>query len=362
MRTLLCICCALASAHASAQTTQWVSPKAAATSGNSNNNIPYSWYPARYQQIYDFDSFAPAMSGPAIIKSVNYRMNASFTNRPGQTIDVSMWLGYASSGTSSASFNTTFDSNIDATTKKAVIARRKISLPQLNNTNFDVKFPFDSSTNFIYLATRKVSLVKEVIVWGNSNNSSIFTYPLDAASGTTGTGSARLYAYQGSPGAGSYVQNGSYAGCNNSNSVLVNQYASATNIKVGNSTGYAYAYGRIASLPCVGILGSAPLNVTLPGTSCNLMQNVTLLFPGAGDTSTLGRWQFNFAVPNDASLGNVKFYWQTVFVNPGANALGLVSTRGIQITIGDGIGTTPDKYTTATGSTKTYGLVTQFQQ
>lgn len=341
-----------------AQSNTTISPKGAATtSGNTNNNIPYSWYPTRYQQIYNYDTFSHGQT-PFVVKQVAYRMNKSFANGKygGQTIELSMWLGRAPAGTNSGSYNMTFDKNFDAATKVLVINRKKFLAPKLANTNFDFKLPLDSPTTLI--PTTQRATVMEVIYWGNTNNNTLFTYPLDAASSTLGTGIARLYAYESPPGGGSYIQNGTYGGCTNSNNSVVRQYASAGNIKVGSSTGYAYAYGYIPNIPGIGILGAIGISVSLGG-GCQLGVVPILLFPGTGSNNTSGRIQQNFAVPNDPTFGGISFLYQTIFLELGKPQQ-LVSTRTIKITIGTGKPTPPDQFKDARGSTKNYGLITQF--
>ena len=82
------------------QTATTISPKGAATGGNTNNNIPYSWWPTRYQQLFDKDSFTHGTS-VFITRGIAYRMNKSFANGRygGEKTELEIWLATASQGT-----------------------------------------------------------------------------------------------------------------------------------------------------------------------------------------------------------------------------------------------------------------------
>ena len=349
---------------ATAQTATTLSPKSVATAGNTNNNIPYSWYPTRYQQIYDYDTFVGSTVVP--VKSINYRMNKSFANGKygGQSVTLSVWMAYTPQGTTpvtSKNATTTFANNIDTKTLVQVISKKTILMPKLSNTGFGIKLP--TSKAFIFSSAFKKSLVIETRVYSNTNSNKIFTYPLDAFSGS-------------GVGAGSYTQNGTYAGCKSKSNSTVSHYAIPTYLKVGSAINYSYGYGRAASLPALMSLGAKTLNLTLPGTSCKVVNDLIAIFPGVTNTSSSGYYRVNLPIPNNPTLANVVFKTQMFFFEKGANSLGLTSTRGLNQKIGPGntsgggsikriyayssaSGYNPDKVTVGTGSTSDYGLVTQ---
>ncbi len=347
------------------QTMSTISPKAGALTSGGGNSIPFSWYPTRYQQIHDYDTFVGATVVP--VKSVNFRMGKSWSNGRygGQSIVLSMWLAYTPQGTTpvtSKNASRTFSQNIDAKTQVQVVNKKKIVLPKLTKWTFGIKIP--ASRPFIFSAAFKKALVVESRVYSNSNSSRIFTYPVD------------VYSSQ-NVGRGSYTTNGSYGGCKSKSNSTVSHYAITTYLKVGNKLNYTYGYGRAAKLPAVMTLGAKNLNITLPGTSCKIVNDLVAIFPGITSASgTSGYYRVALPIPNDSNLANVVFKTQMFFLQKGANSLGITSTRGLNQKIGPGApsgkgsvtrlyaysstsGYNPDKATVASGSTSNYGLVTQ---
>ena len=251
--------------------------------------------------------------------------------------------------------------NIDTKTLVQVITQKKILMPKLSNTGFGIKLP--TAKPFIFSSAFKKSLVIETRFYSNTNSNKIFTYPLDAFTGS-GVGS------------GSYTQNGTYAGCKSKSTTVVSHYAIPSYLKVGSAINYTYGYGRAASLPALMSMGAKNLNLTLPGTSCKVVNDLIVIFPGVTNTSTSGYYRVNLPIPNDPKLANVVFKKQMFFFEKGANSLGLTSTRGLDQKIGPGntsgggsvkriyayssaSGYNPDKATVGTGSTSDYGLMTQ---
>ncbi len=347
----------------SAQTATTISPKSGATIGNSNNNFPYSWVPTRYQQIFDYDSFTHG-NQPFVMKGVRYRMNKSFANGRygGKTVTLSMWLGDAAKGVTAASFSRTFDSNINQTTKKMVIKKKAFLMPKLSNQNFDIKIPFDSGSAFVFIPTKKIALVQEVINWGNNNSNRFFIYPLDAmrVASSTKRETSRLYAYNFNQGSGSYRTNGTFSGCRNLKNGLPSHYSNLTDLKVGGAGYYLYGYSRLAKAPSFLVLGVKSLNVPIFGKGCFLKNDLVLVFTGVAQNNSLGYVRFNLPIPNLPSLANAKFYSQLWFAQLTSSGPYFYASRGLMVTIGDGKTKTPDQYKVATGASTGYGLITQF--
>lgn len=345
-----------------AQTSTTISPKSGAKQGNTNNNIPYSWYPTRYQQIFDFDSFTHG-NNVFIMKGVRYRMNKSFANGRygGKSANLSMWMGEAAKNITAATFSRTFDSNMDQTTKKLVINKKTFLFPKLSNQNFDIKIPFDSGSLFLFVPVKKKALVQEVITWSNNNGNRLFTYPIDAwRSTSTKKEISRLYAYKSSAGTGSYTTNGIFFGCPNLNRRTPSHFSDTRNLKVGGSGYYLYGYSYIPSTPAFLVLGLKSLNVPIFGKGCFLKNDLVFILPGVTQNSSIGFVRYNLPIPNLPSLANAKFYSQLWFAQVKSSGPYFYATRGLVVTIGDGKIKTPDKFKTATGSSTGYGLITQF--
>ncbi len=347
----------------SAQTATTISPKSGATQGNTNNNIPYSWFPTRYQQIFDYDSFTHGNT-PFLMKGVRYRMNKSFANGRygGSSSTLSMWLGDAAKGITSASFSRTFDSNMNQSTKKMVIKKKVFLMPKLSNQNFDIKLPFDSGSIFLLVPTKKLSLVQEVIVWGNTNGNRLFTYPIDAMRtlGTVKPKISRLYAYESNPGSGTYTTNGSFQGCRNLSNGLPSHYSNTSDLKVGGKGYYLYGYSRLANAPAFLVLGLKSLNVPIFGKGCFLKNDLVFVLPGISANSSSGFIRYNLPIPNLPALAKAKFFSQLWFAQVKSGGPYFYASRGLVMTIGDGKSKTPDQFKVARGATSNYGLITQF--
>ncbi|GEM_PF-5979335 len=347
-----------------AQALTAIAPKSGAPGGNTNNNIPFSWYPTRYQQIFAPDAFTKTNLIP--MRSVALRMNKNFANGRygGQTVTLSLYLSLANKSLNGvpvtpANYSSTFANNLDSTTTKLVINKKKILLPKLNNQNFGFKLPFDTGAIFVWLGLKgKRSLVLEARTYGNTSNNRPFTYPLDAWWGR-------------SAGNGSYTQNGTYAGCLSKSGARVSHYGNTSLFKVNSPSHYFYGYGRAANLPSVIFLGSKAMSGQLPGTSCYMVQDILFLLTGVSSGAS-GFTRIPVPIPNNQSLAGKKLFTQMLWVQPGANKLGLTTSRGLIQTVGRGAsggteatrlfrsGSTtgnPDNYTTAAGVTRNFGLI-----
>jgi hypothetical protein len=351
-------------AFATAQSATTTSPKIAAAGGTSGNSIPFSWYPVRYQQVHDYDTFVGSPVVP--VKSVNFRLGKKWSTGlyGGQSIVLSMWMAYTPQGTTpitSKNASMTFAKNLDAKTLVQVVNKKTIVLPKSTTFNFGLKIPI--SKTFLFSSGFKKSLVIETRVYSNSSGSKSFTYPIDAWNGSA-------------VGSGSYKTNGSYSGCKAKSGSFVSHYAVPTGLKVGSASNFSYGYGRAASLPALMSLGALNLNITLPGTSCKIVNDLLAIMPGLTSASSNGYYRVALPIPNDPKLANIVFKTQMFFFQKGANSFGITSTRGLDQKIGPGNTASggsvkrfyaysptssynPDLATTATGSTSNYGLVTQ---
>jgi hypothetical protein len=322
------------------------SPKVALTAANSNNNIPYSWSPTRYQQVFDPGTFDATT--PIAMKQLEFRLQSSFATKGygGQTVELAIWAAWTPTTVTAATASSTFSSNIDSTTLKQVLKKTKVSFPKVTSYAFNIKIPFDSGSTFLYGPALKRSLVIESRNYGNSNNNSLFTYPIEAWSGA-------------SAGAGSYKTNGTYTGCKSKSGTVVSHYAYTSQLKVGGSGYYSYGYGYAANIPGLMTLGAKTLNIPMGTTGCTIVNDIITLFPGVG-TGTSGYLKIGLPIPNDPKLANTSFLSQFYFIEAGANAWGITSTRGLIQTIGAGSGNTSGTVTriyaiTATPDSATTG-------
>jgi hypothetical protein len=327
------------------------------TFGNSNNNIPFSWNPTAYQQVF----LGSEMPIAVPILGLGLRQDDQFSGFAGHTIDVEMWLGY-----------TTYDhnslTNVYATNATMplvyVLGRKMVQLPNMppsNPTNpqeFFIQIPFDRP--FPWAQQPSLNLLIEVRQWGNSNNNSIFTFPLDAHSGTTTT---RLYA-SGSPGATSGTLGVGYGHVMCFlDKVKVSGQATAFGKGCPGTGGPGNAVPVLAAVTrpvinmvyqlaissaarnSVGILFTGASNTNAGGLplpfdlapvgahGCSLLCSLTVITAPAIDAG--GNGSQTYPLPNDRSLIGAHVYSQVAVLDTMANALGFAFTNGMDAHIGE---------------------------
>jgi hypothetical protein len=167
-------------------------PQANATTfGNTNNSIPFAYYPNRYQQVF-LGSEMPA-SHRVIGLGLRQDQALSGPTYRGATIEVEIRIGYTT--LDHTTLTTTFDSNWNAGTPLQVLPRTSFKLPDFRTpaptdpSVFLIQIPFKLPFTWVQTAGR--NLLIEIVVWGNDRYATFAYYP-DAASGTTVT-TTRLY-------------------------------------------------------------------------------------------------------------------------------------------------------------------------
>ena len=160
--------------------------------GNTNNNIPISWSPERYQQVF----LGSELPTKLAVFGLGFRFDQAFSNFKGQTVDLEITLAYTKK--TPANLSSTFASNFDITTPKPVVVfpRKKFTLPNMPATKptnpqlWQIQIPF--KVPFIWTQVKGRNMLVQIRIYGNSNSNRFFTYPLDAASGTKAT-TTRLF-------------------------------------------------------------------------------------------------------------------------------------------------------------------------
>jgi hypothetical protein len=317
--------------------TSTITPKAAAADGNTNNNVPYPWYPTRYQQLFDPDSFS---HGTSVLRigEIAFRMASGYRDGTwgGQSTRVSVWCALAPTGVSSSQFSWTFDANVDLPTKRLVIANRTVTMPSLASNAFGFSLKFDAPTTFLYDPGQRRALVIETIKWSGP----YVTYPLDAVDDPQlGKGTARLWAFESEPGLGESYYLPGYYGCAGTGPRPAEALTNNTALFRVGGTGAdvrvrTYVTGRVA----VGVFGTNQLDLLLPGTSCRMVNDILWLVVGLA-TPPNGDFIIPLAVPADPRLAFAKLRFQGVVVDPTANRLGLTTTNGLLLVVGTGLPT-----------------------
>jgi len=353
--------CALLSSTIAAQTMVSYSPSWALNQTNSNNIYPYSTSPQRYMQIHDWDTFS--RQGVLLIRGVRYRASLQFnyTNRTGRTVEIEMRMGLAPAGVNAVKRSTTFAKNWDAKTIKVVIKKKKVTFPTSGPTHealkeFTVKFPFDSNASFLYITSQKRSLVIETKQYATGGGGYAFDFWSSTATMKGG------YSHR----------NGSYLGCLSKSKVLVTHAIDGANLYVGSPAWTLSGEGNGATIPGVVTLGAKSMSATIPGTTCQLKNDFLVLVPFVTGAAPKGSFSLKASVPNNNNLARASFLTQAIYLEAGANTVGLTTSRGLVNGIGTGSATggriarvyyrgNPDSSAAATASSNfTNGLVTMF--
>lgn len=294
----------------------WLPSAQAAAFGNSNNNIPFSWTPIRYQQVFDASNITASFVGTCL----GLRQDQSFGNRSGQTIDLEVAL--SATKYTAATLTSTFATN-HTSARTTVINRKKVVLPNMGAapTNPDtvlIAIPFDAP----FLIQANANLLVDIEQRGNSNNNASFTYPLDATSGNTTT--SRLF---GTTATGTIGRSYGLVMCFCPGSIPL---LSATSLpKLGGGLTVEISSAKPTAL-CLLMHAISAINLDLtkagmPGCSLYVNNNfhVQAAVANAAGKATFGA----FPIPNNVLFCGVQFYQQGIVVDPGTNALGLVLTR-----------------------------------
>ena len=309
LRWLALLAATLCGPGLTAQTAS-ISPKGAAFDGGSNYVVPYSWYPTRYQQIYDHDSFSHGKTvlriSEVAYRLVSYRRG----NTAATTSEVTLSLAYAAKGIDSTNSGIVFDRNVDLSTKKLCLSRKKVSMPSIKDASFGFVLKFDSNVSFVYDPSKKRSLVLEVLKWDGYGNSS---YLIDAViDDQKGAGTTRAYAYESRPGYGDSRQ---LWACR------TEPYTSA--MQLDHHTWRITTWVQpTRPLPAVLLVGNRLINSKAPGMRCALRVFPLVILPTTPRSS--GHQQAELRLPRLPTA--TRFHVQSFAMIP--NAMGTPELGG----------------------------------
>ncbi|MCB9917120.1 MAG: hypothetical protein H6832_01795 [Planctomycetes bacterium] len=358
MRIVLTLsACALFCSVTAAQQFPVYSPSYALSQPNSNNIWPHATSPMRYMQIHDAWTFTS--TGRTLIRGIAYRpSNDQFGyNKAAGSTEVMIRIGEAPTGVTSQTPAGTFDGNFETATVKTAFSRKIVNYPNSGSTAaelriFDIAFPFDSPTFFLWNGSGTRSMTIETRCYSYTTG-----YPFDFVSSTTVKG----YGYT--------IENGTYAGCKNNAGKIVEHEVQADKLYVASPNATIIGRSFLPTTPSIVSIGATRLNVQIPNTSCYLVNDPLIMLGGVTDAA--GTLTFTFPLPNDPNLHRVSFLSQMVFIDPAANGPGLVTSQGWENGIGAGAlvndlgiirmktSGSPDTVTAITNTYKN-GLVMQF--
>lgn len=362
----LCVVLALLAGVLPAQSRTTITPKDAVGAGKNTPGVSalgfgFNLWAHRVQQIHNHDSFTHGAS-PFVMRQIGFRKPAGRNtgNEGGATIEFAMDLALGAAGVTATSHSTTYANNADAATKRRVFAMRSIKLPVLGSPmnpslGFDFKLPFDQA--FVYTPTQKRALIIDLYKYDPTSGAA--NYFVDgwtrARSGIGGAVQAAILfsLFDTNSTFGTSGPNGTYGGCQSSAKQTVTHASSGKSILVGHLHVFTGS-SSVANLAGAMSLGATPIDVTLPGTQCKIVNDLVLLFGFVADAN--GDARLEFPMPPIAALAGASFLTQMFFLDGAANAVGIVSSNGLKHTIGKGF---PDS---VRSSTQGRALIVEFSQ
>ena len=316
--------------------------------GNSNNTIPFWATSGTYQQVHDAaDMLAMNNGAPIIMNAIGFRKDASTTVTAARTWDVQFTVGITPLNSTTA--GTDFATNLGPT-PTIVVPYTSINIPSLTpistpnpvgfSVPFTAPFPFPASptNNFCWEMRHR-------------NASSAANMAMDVQSGTSVT-SALV-------GTGCTVTGQALPA-----SITTRSWALATGV-------YRNVMTRApATTPATFFLGVQPMQITLPGLCGTLeflpLANISGVTDAAGALDvTINAGRSFVGTPSVSLYGQFVFADATLPLGLGlsdasrlTSPIPALSARFYTAPSGGGAGN--ETATTATGSTRSYGLVTIF--
>ncbi len=305
-----------------AQTSKVVPASAATSEGSTNSFLPFYFDAGHAQQVW---LGAAVATGAAVLNSVNFRWDGANAGYASYSISKHVvTIGHTS--VSPATMSTTFTANVTTSMTTVLngsfsVAAAKPSIPAPFNINYPMSSPF------IY-ATAKGNLLMEWII-GSGQATSKGGPVLDAVPATTGGGTVRPFGTW-----GKFSNNDTPRWATDPQKlvpggtadILLMNFSQAYAAKL--FVGLSDKTWNGLTLPYdLGAIG-APGNNLYTGLDVVVPFTLTLSNPnGYGANPT-------FPLPNDNKLIGVKAFIQSYYADAKANAAGLVTSTGMELTIG----------------------------
>lgn len=294
--------------------------------GGSDNSIPFTWSPVKYQQVFVGTDLPHAFTMAGLAVRKDERAVAAH----GVSVDLEIQVGYTTHGP--ATMSTTFANNFDAGAPVLVLPRRVVVFPDQPATPpispADFYFTIPWPNYFAWVPAPGRNFLVEVTIHGNSNGNGIWGYPLDATGGQT----ARLYGSPANATTGVLEPNYGLVMCiRELTNTAVPVLTSLETPQIGNQFPVLLSQARPSSAAAL-LLGlsdatwnglSLPFDLGLLGApGCPLLasgESIQIV-----PTSAAGTASFTYDIPNNIYILGARVYNQYLVVDPLANNLGLV--------------------------------------
>jgi hypothetical protein len=292
--------------------------------GASNNSIPFTWSPIRYQQVFLGADLPAAFTAGALA----LRQDNGGPLGQAITVDLEIQAGFTS--LTPQTLNTTFAANFDSGPPIVVLPRAQVTFPDqpaggpASPADFYLTIPWPNA--FPWNPSAGLNLLLQVTVYGNSFGSQVWGYPLDATWG----GTARLYGNGAAATTGTLESNyGLVMGLRElTNTAVPRLYSTATPM-INDVFRVRLAQARASSFGVL-VLGlsntwwnNAPLDLAARGApGCWLLASIEDTQLALVNAS--GNGSFVYSLPNNIYLLGMRFYNQYLVYDPMVNALGFV--------------------------------------
>lgn len=288
-----------------AQNPLYISPKAAALgAGNVNNTIPFRQTSIHYQQVHSSNSWSSQQAGP--ITRLRFIAKAA---TQGGAVDLDIYMAQCPHDASKAS--ATFANNVALGTETKVFSSSNYMLPSVAPAVWGAG-DFKLTAPFVFIPGKHFSL--RIVIRSNTSSS----YTLDCFSD-----------WRFSP-----RQNN---GCQHPKATRAATH-SATYRSPGNVwdlNGWSWLNKAIPALLTFGASNSQFGSLNLPfdlkplgAPGCLILNDWLLIVPGVTRAIASGFIGTKLQSPADATLIGKTTYSQYVFLDAGANALGMFTSEG----------------------------------
>lgn len=304
--------------------------------GGSDNSMPFTWSPMRYQQVFLGTDLPTAFT----MAGLSLRQNENGPIAHGVTVDLEIQVGYTT--LAPQTLGTTFAANFDSGPAITVLPRALIVFPDqpahpTNPAEFFVTIGWP--THFAWSPAAGRNFLIQVTVFGNSAGNIVWGYPLDATWG----GTARMYAYSPNATSGTLESNyGLVLGLRALTQAAVPVLYSTSTPQIGDTFRVRVAQARASSaaLLCLGVSKNTWAGVPLPldlgwlgAPGCAVLASIDHAQPMGLDATGYG--SFSYTLPNNIYMLGQRFYNQALVADPSANLLGFALSNGGEGLIGN---------------------------
>jgi hypothetical protein len=295
--------------------------------GGSNNIIPFTASPMKYQQVF----LGADLPVPFRMAGLSLRQDESGAGHR-VIVDLEIHVGFTTR--TPQTIGATFADNFDAGAPVAVVPRTQVTfpdtpLPPTHPSDFFFTIPWDTTFDWVPAAGR--NFLVQVTIWGNSHGGP-WSYPLDATSLAT----TRVYGSPPTAATGTVHRNyGLVMGLRAPTDHAVPVLWSTSTPQIGDTFRVRLAHARATSAAVLALGASdtrwagVPLPLDLgwlgaPG--CRLLVSVDHAQPEATDAG--GSASVVYDLPNSIYLLGGRFYNQYLVFDPPANAMGFALSNG----------------------------------